>query len=335
MFEKGFTLIELLAVIVVLAVIALIATPIVMNSISEARLESTRNSVYGILKSAEQAYAESILEDETLERNTNIIDQIDFKGQEPDSGQVIITNDGHARAALIFNDKCFLKIHDEVEIVEDLSECIVPEFVCGDTVYDERDNNTYQTVQIGEQCWFQENLRYVDNGCLDNEWSMEYPFDGCRINHSNIESDDNGEFLDWNQDEIIYQFDAALDSCPINFDLPSDSEIMILETYLGMDPSELNQSTGWRDSGNVGLKLRDSYLWNGPSEYNFNAIPTGFRGASTGENRLIGDYFGFWSKDDDGDTGWYRYIMGENVGVRRATTAKRSGISVRCLYQNN
>ena len=35
--EKGFTLIELLAVIVVLAVIALIATPLVMNAIEDAR----------------------------------------------------------------------------------------------------------------------------------------------------------------------------------------------------------------------------------------------------------------------------------------------------------
>ena len=35
--QKGFTLIELLAVIVVLAVIALIATPLVMNAIEDAR----------------------------------------------------------------------------------------------------------------------------------------------------------------------------------------------------------------------------------------------------------------------------------------------------------
>ena len=35
--KKGFTLIELLAVIVVLAIIALIATPIVMNTIKNAK----------------------------------------------------------------------------------------------------------------------------------------------------------------------------------------------------------------------------------------------------------------------------------------------------------
>ena len=40
--RKGFTLIELLAVIVVLAIIALIATPIVMNTIKNARKEPQR-----------------------------------------------------------------------------------------------------------------------------------------------------------------------------------------------------------------------------------------------------------------------------------------------------
>ncbi|MCI8544918.1 MAG: prepilin-type N-terminal cleavage/methylation domain-containing protein, partial [Bacilli bacterium] len=35
--KKGFTLIELLAVIVILAVIALIATPIILNIIEKAR----------------------------------------------------------------------------------------------------------------------------------------------------------------------------------------------------------------------------------------------------------------------------------------------------------
>ena len=35
--KKGFTLIELLAVIIILAIIALIATPIILNVIEDAR----------------------------------------------------------------------------------------------------------------------------------------------------------------------------------------------------------------------------------------------------------------------------------------------------------
>ena len=43
--KKGFTLIELLAVIVILAIIALIATPIILGIINDAREESNERSV--------------------------------------------------------------------------------------------------------------------------------------------------------------------------------------------------------------------------------------------------------------------------------------------------
>ena len=43
--NNGFTLIELLAVIVILAIIALIATPIILGIINDAREESNERSV--------------------------------------------------------------------------------------------------------------------------------------------------------------------------------------------------------------------------------------------------------------------------------------------------
>jgi len=45
--KKGFTLIELLAVIIILAVIALIATPIVLNVVDNARESARKSSVGG------------------------------------------------------------------------------------------------------------------------------------------------------------------------------------------------------------------------------------------------------------------------------------------------
>lgn len=59
---KGFTLIELLAVIVILAIIALIATPIVLNLIEKARKGAAQDSAYGVRKTA-QYYYQSILVD--------------------------------------------------------------------------------------------------------------------------------------------------------------------------------------------------------------------------------------------------------------------------------
>ena len=51
--KKGFTLIELLAVIVILAIIALIATPIILNMINDARKSAAKSSSLGFIDSIE------------------------------------------------------------------------------------------------------------------------------------------------------------------------------------------------------------------------------------------------------------------------------------------
>ncbi len=54
--KKGFTLVELLAVIVILAIIALIATPIIIGVVNDARKESAKRSVEGYAKALESSY---------------------------------------------------------------------------------------------------------------------------------------------------------------------------------------------------------------------------------------------------------------------------------------
>lgn len=54
--NKGFTLIELLAVIVILAIIALIATPIVLGIINDSKESSNRVSASYIINAVEQSY---------------------------------------------------------------------------------------------------------------------------------------------------------------------------------------------------------------------------------------------------------------------------------------
>ena len=58
--KKGFTLVELLAVIILLAVIALIATPIILNVINDSRESATMDSVSGIYHAIEIDYAERL-----------------------------------------------------------------------------------------------------------------------------------------------------------------------------------------------------------------------------------------------------------------------------------
>lgn len=54
--NKGFTLIELLAVIVILAIIALIATPVIMKIINDSRQSAAEESAKLMVSQAELAY---------------------------------------------------------------------------------------------------------------------------------------------------------------------------------------------------------------------------------------------------------------------------------------
>ena len=109
--KKGFTLIELLAVIVVLAIIALIATPIVMNTIKSSKKGAAERSADSYVKQVEVAVAEERLsKNEVLEGEYQITSdgnlcrdksascsddkkiKIEMSGTKPTSGKIKITN---------------------------------------------------------------------------------------------------------------------------------------------------------------------------------------------------------------------------------------------------
>lgn len=59
--SKGFTLIELLAVIVILAIIALIAAPVVLGIIDDARESAAKDSALGLVSAAKLHFAETLM----------------------------------------------------------------------------------------------------------------------------------------------------------------------------------------------------------------------------------------------------------------------------------
>lgn len=62
--KKGFTLIELLAVIVILAIIALIATPIILGIINDARTEAKERSAELVVTGVEYAVTQYMYKNE-------------------------------------------------------------------------------------------------------------------------------------------------------------------------------------------------------------------------------------------------------------------------------
>ncbi len=107
--KKGFTLIELLAVIVILAIIALIATPIVMNMIENSRKGAAERSAENYMDAVETTIASerlkgSILDGEyVVQENGNLCPRhetcteeteikVDMNGNKPNEGAITIVN---------------------------------------------------------------------------------------------------------------------------------------------------------------------------------------------------------------------------------------------------
>ena len=79
--KKGFTLIELIAVLVIMAIIALIVTPLVMNIIRKARAAADRRSVDAFGRSIEIAMAGYLLDNGEFPADFSAIaDKVEYSG---------------------------------------------------------------------------------------------------------------------------------------------------------------------------------------------------------------------------------------------------------------
>ena len=111
--RKGFTLVELLAVIVILSVIALITTPMILNIIEETRKKASIESVNGILDAAEKYEITSMLEGEETRRFEFPNEKLQYKGTKPESGTLIIDEEGNTSITVLINGYCVRKRFNE------------------------------------------------------------------------------------------------------------------------------------------------------------------------------------------------------------------------------
>ena len=71
--NKGFTLIELLAVIVILAIIALIATPVILGIIEDSRNSAKLNSAQYVIDGVQTAYGVAYAKSYEADSTKNIV----------------------------------------------------------------------------------------------------------------------------------------------------------------------------------------------------------------------------------------------------------------------
>src|SRR5574344_276441 len=99
--QKAFTLIELLAVIIILAVIALIAVPIVGNIIEDFKENALKDSAYGLVEASNVYYTKTLNNEITepisfdfVDDNQTSEEKLEFKGK-INNGKVILNTDGN------------------------------------------------------------------------------------------------------------------------------------------------------------------------------------------------------------------------------------------------
>ncbi len=74
--SKGFTLVELLAIIVILAIIALITTPVILNVIENSKLNAAKDKAWGTIDAVRVAYATA----QTDEQEISLPYTVNFNG---------------------------------------------------------------------------------------------------------------------------------------------------------------------------------------------------------------------------------------------------------------
>jgi uncharacterized protein (TIGR02145 family) len=197
------------------------------------------------------------------------------------------------------------------------------------------DNNSYNTVLIGTQCWMASNLRVTkyNNGTiipLDNsggasgdgstEWTARTS--GART----VYAHNSSNLIAYG---YLYNWYAATDTreiCPAGWHVPSNVEWTVMRDYLN----------GASVAGGK-MKSVGTFYWNSPNIGATNA--SGFSGLPGGRRYLNGSFVDinslalFWSTTENvSPNGGWAYFMGSGSGnMGSGYFNKFVGHSVRCL----
>ncbi len=196
---------------------------------------------------------------------------------------------------------------------------------CGAPLNDTRDGQTYNTVQIGEQCWMAENLNIgnmIPGGTVstNNEIIEKYCY-----NNSSANCDTYGGLYQW-YEMMQYSSQQGLQGiCPTGWHIPTNAEYTILTTYLGGDAV-------------AGGKMKESgYLhWNSPNtgatnESGFTALPGGF-GDNTGYFGDLGYFGSIWTSTEIGSSNaWHLRLGYGDANAGRYDLNKMTSFNVRCI----
>lgn len=187
------------------------------------------------------------------------------------------------------------------------------------------DGYDYKVIQIGDQCWLDENLRttvYANGeairGNLSDWAAWASTNSGAQAVYDNLKAnmDAYGRLYNW------HAVDDDRGLCPSGWHVPSDAEWTRLTDYLG---GELVAG------GQMKSSPSNTPSWNGSNACGLSALPGGFLEGSGGFYG-VGKYGYWWSSSPSGSyNAWYRLLYSGGTEVHRGNYDRRNGFSVRCV----
>jgi uncharacterized protein (TIGR02145 family) len=195
-------------------------------------------------------------------------------------------------------------------------------FDCGtDTVT--YGGQTYNTVLIGTQCWFKENLNIgtMVTGATtmtDNSTIEKYCYSNTESNCTTY-----GGLYQWNE-AMQYSLDeGAQGICPAGWHIPTDAEQHTLDDYLATGTCNPARSGAW-DCDPAGTALKET------GSSGFEGKLAGHR-STDGSFDVLSSYAYFWSSSVSGSHAWLRHLNSSDSTVHRGAYDLTRGFSVRCL----
>ena len=216
---------------------------------------------------------------------------------------------------------------------------------CGTMV--DADGNTYQTVQIGEQCWTKTNLRTTKFRNGKDVTEDVDPDQFSSASFSRISPDYTQTYPD-STFGFYYNWYAAADTgdsklCPEGWHVPNDSDWMVLSSYL-----RGNYACG-NNLANNAKAMADSLLWGdydvdcsvGKDQKNnnasgFSAVPAGFLAYDENLPIYKNDVAYFWvAKPSENNDAKYYVVSRYLAELSNYNNPKSYLLSVRCIKDDN